>query len=303
LKGGKHALKFKSTKNQIKLLLVLVAVLWGVNPTIVKLGIQSMPAISYTALRLFVATLAFSVQLYASKTFKWPEKRDWIFFIFIGMSIFSFQISLIFALRYVSAGTAATMISLMPISVLIINHITKKVGIKKYHYLGAFVTLIGILLISNIKSSEANRLINKYWIGIGLLLISQFAAASQTVISERLVKRYSHYQVAATMFGIAFFAFAFLAFGQLKTMHVNEISKISIFCIVYGGIFSIYIANTLWTWGVKQIGSHETAIYNNLSPIFSLLSGMIILKEMPSIIQIIGVGLILTGLFIFNHLS
>ncbi|GKX29117.1 hypothetical protein SH1V18_15970 [Vallitalea longa] len=290
---NKYSTKF------VRLILLFVALLYGINPTVVKLGIKNMPALTFTTLRLLVATISFLILLNHSKTYKKVKKADVHKFIFMGLGGLVFQLGLIYGLKYVTAATASTIIAVMPISVMMINRFVKHKIIEKNKYIGAIITMMGIFLITQ-NGVNYNYDSNTSKIGIILLLIAQLAAAIYTVISEDLVKRYSHYQVSTIMFGLVFLGFIIISSSELIRLDINLVPLTGWVCILYGGIFSLCIANTLWIFGVEKIGSNETSIYNNLPPVFSLLSGMIILNEKPLYLQIIGIFIVTIGMYIFS---
>lgn len=289
----------KHSNGYVRFILLFVVLLFGINPTVVRLGINNMPALSFTTLRLLVATISFLCVLYFSKTYKKVNKEDIYKFLLIGLGGLIFQLGLIYGLKYVSAATASTITAIMPISVIIINRFIKHIEIDKSKYIGALITMIGIILITQ-KGINFKGFFDRSQIGIILLLIAQLAAAIYTVISEDLVKRYSHYQVSTIMFGLVFIGFLILSSKELTHLDINNVPLTGFICIIYGGVFSLCIGNTLWIYGVKKIGSNETAIYNNLPPVFALLSEIIILNEKPAYIQVIGIFIVMIGMYIFN---
>ncbi|MBU2699300.1 drug/metabolite transporter (DMT)-like permease [Sporomusaceae bacterium BoRhaA] len=65
-------------------------------------------------------------------------------------------------------------------------------------------------------------------------------------------------------------------------------------------IFAICIGNFMWIWGIGKIGSNRTAIYNNLSPIFAIITGYFLLGETIELWQLIGGVAVLWGVYLMR---
>lgn len=290
----------KMNDTGVKGVLVFVTLLFGINPIVVKVGITEMSPMIFTTGRLFVAVIAFGVVMLLSRRWVRPEKGDFAAFIIIGIEAFLFQIGMILALQFVSAAIVATMLGLIPVSILVINSLKGRHRIVRKHYIGAMITFIGIIFISGIISSVTEVELWRGIAGIGILMIAQFSAAAYMVRSEGLLVKYSHYQVTALMFFVTFLLFLVGSLPVVVRAGIEPVSSLAINCMIYGGLVSLCLANILWTWGIKEVGSHQAAIFNNLPPVFAVVAGILFLNEIPRASQVIGVVLILFGLFIFN---
>lgn len=290
----------KFNDSQVKGALVFVALLWGINPIVIKLGITQMSPMIFTTLRLFVAVLAFTFFLVRSKTWVALTRKSIIVFIKMGTGAFVFQLGMILALQFVSAAIVATMIGLVPISTLVIYRFKGMRKIMNYHYFGTLITFGGVFLVSGLLSGVMTFENGNTLLGITLLFMAQFAAASYIVLSENILKVYSHYQVSTMMFSVVFIMFLIITVPEMATQGIDKITGPSFYYIIYGGIVSLCIANNLSIWGIKKLGSHRAVIYNNLPPVFALIAGILFLNEIPMPSQVIGIGTILFGLYIFS---
>jgi len=284
----------------VKGVLVFVTLLFGINPIVVKVGITEMSPMIFTTGRLMVAVIAFACVLLLSGQWIRPNKKDIGAYIIIGFEAFLFQIGMILALQFVSAAIVATMLGLIPVSILIINSLKGNKRIERKHYVGATITFVGVIFISGILSSVSEVELWHGIAGIGVLLIAQFSAAAYMVRSEALLETYSHYQVTALMFFVTFVLFVIGSLPTLVTTGIEAVSSLALMCMIYGGLISLCLANILWTWGIKEVGSHQAAIFNNLPPVFAVVAGILFLNEIPRPSQVIGVVLILFGLFVFD---
>jgi drug/metabolite transporter (DMT)-like permease len=68
--------------------------------------------------------------------------------------------------------------------------------------------------------------------------------------------------------------------------------------LLYSAVFAIVIAYALWSYAVQGVGGNRTAIYNCLIPVFAGLIAWLILGERPGAGQILGAGLVFTGVLV-----
>jgi drug/metabolite transporter (DMT)-like permease len=66
---------------------------------------------------------------------------------------------------------------------------------------------------------------------------------------------------------------------------------------LYSIFLSIVYCYLVWVYAIKHIGASGTAVYSNLTTIVALGGAWLILGERPAIAQIVGVILIITGVF------
>ncbi len=283
----------------VKIILILAAFLWGLNPAIVKIGLGVIPPLPYTSVRLLFAAIVSWTILLISKTHKKVEKKDYPKFILVGFGgMFFFQFFFTFGVKMTAAANTSVILCLVPLSVIFINRFFRKESVETKIIIGAIATLVGVAFIAFGTSTNSVGNIKSNYIGIALLLITQFAFAIYTVFAKDLLEKYSHYQVSAYIFTITMICFVLVSIRSIIEMDWSNIHYYGWLSSFYSGVFSICIANSMWIWGIKKIGSNKTSVYNNLPPIFSILAGYILLGETFGVYQIVGSICIILGLYI-----
>ncbi|WP_461206723.1 DMT family transporter [Clostridium sp. DL1XJH146] len=278
--------------------LLFAAFIWGINPTIMKIGLIYMSNISYNFIRMLVALLVSIIILIISKRYKRMEMRDiGKIFLITLFGFFLFQIFLIWGVSKTTAGNTSIIMATLPVYVIIINYIFKIEKINKKIVLGIFLSILGVVLI--VLASGANLSISKNdALGIVIISISQLAYAIYTVFSKTLVKKYSNYQV---IFMVILFTTIFYSFASLKEISNIDWSGLPLIAwlsIVGSGIFAMFVGNVIWVWAVNRIGSSKTSLFTNLQPVISIISGYFILGETFRIGQIFGGIIVLYGVYI-----
>ncbi|NLB87778.1 MAG: DMT family transporter [Syntrophomonadaceae bacterium] len=288
----------KSPTIDPRIILLAVPVIWGINFTVMKIGLQSLSPLTYNTSRLIVATFISWILVFILKSYQKVEPADWQAIIVTSLLGFALpQIGITIGVSLTTAGNCSLIMSLIPVSVWIINSFLGQEIVTKWATRGVFLSFSGVFLIilgtgSGLSISSSDLL------GIVIILGAQFCCAYYTVFSKPLVEKYSPYQVIAYTMTISTLVFIIISFSSLVNVTWTELPSSAWLSIFYSGILALAAGNFIWVWGVREIGSTSTAIFSNVTPIFAILTGCIVLKESLGMIQIIGAIIILTGLVI-----
>lgn len=281
------------------IILITAAFLWGLNPAVVKIGLAEMNPLPYTMIRLIFASIVSFLILIKSNTYKSVNKKDLKSFIYIGFfGMLLFQVLFTYGAKYSTAANTSLILCLVPISVIFINYFFKHEKINSKIFIGVVLTIIGVICIVLGASKGINMQSDMKYLGAFLIVGAQVAFAIYTVYAKDLLEKYSPYQVSTYIFIIATILFFIISLPQLINAEWANITWKGWISCIFSGVFSITVANTLWIWGVKKIGSTKTSIYNNLPPVFSIFAGFYLLGENFGIYQIFGAVLIIIGLYI-----
>lgn len=278
--------------------LLFVSFVWGINPTIMKIGLIYLPPMPYNAVRMLVALLFSWLILFMSKTYKPFERGDVKLIVLIGAAgFFIFQLAFTFGVQNTTAGNASLVLALVPASVAIINKLFKIEDISLLMIGGIVMSLIGVSLIVVGSGKEISASGNHFF-GAFMLLIAQFAYGYYSVFSKPLLSKYSTYQITACMVTVATVLFIMVAIPSLLPIKWNKVPLAAWFSVLYSGIFAICLGNFLWIWAIGKIGSTRTALYNNLSPIFAVATGYFFLAESFGWLQFFGAAIIFSGMYL-----
>ena len=68
--------------------------------------------------------------------------------------------------------------------------------------------------------------------------------------------------------------------------------------LAFSSLLSIVYAYCVWAYAIGTIGVTHTSMFSNVTPIAALFGGWLLLGEQPTPAQILGVALVLTGVFL-----
>ncbi|MCY6369205.1 DMT family transporter [Clostridium ganghwense] len=281
----------------VDFVLLFVALLWGVNPVIVKVGMKYIPPLSFNTMRMLIASIFCWVILYLSKTYKKMDKSDLKKMFCLGFfGYFIYQVGFIIGIDNTTAGNTSLIVGMLPISIALINKIFKIEEITPKMVLGIVLSFVGVLLII-LGSGHQLRISHADIKGGMFLLLGQFALGYYTVFSKPLLKKYSNIQITACFLSIATFFFLIANFKNITGVNWKAVPVSGWMSNIFSGAVSMCIGNVLWIWGVKQVGSIRTSLYNNMAPVFTIIVGYIFIGESFGIVKGIGAIIIFIGMY------
>ena len=130
---------------------------------------------------------------------------------------------------------------------------------------------------------------NRGWQWLTLLFLS-FIWGSSFILMKKGLRSYSHDQVAAFRIFISFLAF--LPFG-IKNM--KKVTRENIYSLLIVGFIGSVIPAFLFTKAQTQVDSSLAGILNSITPLFTLVIGLLFYKSTAKLINAVGVLLGLTG--------
>ncbi|MGI6711447.1 MAG: DMT family transporter [Bacillota bacterium] len=276
--------------------LLFVAFIWGINAPIMKVGLMYIPPLSYSMARMVIAVVFSWLVFIRSHNYKPMAGKDFLLLLNISFfGYFLFQLCYAIGIKWTTAGNASLILSMLPVSVVVINRIFQIDKITLEMLLSIALTLSGVVIIV-IGQGKSISYSQGHLIGGMILFIAQFCYGYFTVLSKKLLMKYSFYQVITYALSISTLFFIIFSFGEIRMVQWSVIPLQGWFSILFSGLFSIAIGNFLWVWGIGHIGSTRTSLYNNLSPVFAVIAGCIFLHESFGIMQIMGAIIIFFGI-------
>ncbi|MCC7331048.1 MAG: DMT family transporter [Flavobacteriales bacterium] len=280
--------------------ILLLAFVWGSSFILMKRGLVAYSSGQVAALRMVIAFIFFLP--YIVVAFKKVKKKYWKYLIISGMfgnAIPAFLFTK--AETAISSSLAGMLNSLVPLFTIILGTFFFKVATNKLKFIGVFIGLIGaIMLLSgngfNFKSSEFTY---------SLLVV---AATICYAISVNTIKRYLQ---ELNPLLVSSFVFMFIGpplliylfstdFITITTTNPEAPTSLGFITIlaVFGTALSLIIFNTL----VQQTSALFASTTTYLIPVFAIMWG-IFDGETINLIQILGILVILVGIYFINKLK
>ena len=133
------------------------------------------------------------------------------------------------------------------------------------------------------------QLENKSWQWATLIILALIWGTS-FILMKRGLESYDYMQVAALRI---FFSFIFLL--PLTLRHIRVISKENIVSLIIVGMVGFAIPAALFTKAQTQIDSSLAGILNSLTPLFTLIVGLVIYRRAAKWVNVFGLFIGLIG--------
>ena len=279
-------------------MLILLSAIWGSAFFAIKISVETINPITVASLRLIIGSIILFLY-FKYKDLKFIYSKKIIFQIFLIGLIGNFiPFSLIsWSEMYFQSNTAGLLLSVAPILTLIFSHfLTKDDKFSLLKFLSIIIGLIGVLFIFDIQNLIYNSDSSKFIIPKLFIII----AAIGYVISSILAYNMRHMNsVTLTTFVTIFAALIsipFLIYFEFKS--ISSYSFNSMISLFYLGAFPTALAFLIRFHIIAKAGPIFLSYVAYLIPVFAILWGYIFLNEKINSSTLVGVILILLGVFI-----
>ena len=279
----------------IHVMLFLIAVSWGFNNIVLKIGFQYLTAPQFNGIRMMMA-LPFMLYFafWMPKRIPFAKKDFWgiVATGCVGLGIF--QVLFPIGIDQTSASLGGILMATMPIHVVVLSIVFKleKPGLKSI--LGVFLTIGGLILIT-VASHQPEVATQTTLKGIVFIIVAEFGYAINITFLRPFMKKYPPLQVTGLAMAVSVCIYLVVYFPKMRNLVISEIDPIIWICAIYSGLIAFLLANILWNYAVKSIGSTKVCVYGNLSPVIVVILSAIIFHDVLNIMQMIGSVIILSG--------
>jgi len=280
------------------LAMLFVVMVWGVNISVVKIGLRDLAPHAFNAVRLTLGALAFIVILLFRPSGLSMRKGDFWKSVGLGiLGITAYQIFFIQAISIMNVSSAAIVMATSPVFIALLS---TALGQEKIHWagwLGIVISFAGFILVV----SGENGGFNFTWEGTRgavFILLANVSWAGYTVFARPLLERIEPFKLSAmaTITGTALYIpFTLTDLGRIDW---GAITMSGWGAILYSGLVSITVCFAIWYVSLKAVGSAKTGIYSNLTPIFAAVTAALILHERLTMLQAAGAIITLSGVYL-----
>lgn len=277
-------------------LLILMAIIWAVNFSVIKYAVEFIPPLAFTGLRVALAAAVLLGVAFAQRR-PWPPRRDMIFLIMLGVvGNGVYQLLFIEGLSRTKVGNAVLIVAAAPAFIAVVSRIMGIERVRRRTLGGVALSICGVALVVYGSARADHRtatLIGTLLVFCGVLCWTTF-----TVLIQPLAVRVDPIRLSAlTMLG-GTLALLFATPRALAEMRWETVGPAAWAALFYASVVSMVIAYLFWYRGLRVLGPTRTAIYGNLQPVVAIAVAWIFLHESPTIWQGVGTGTIMTGIYL-----
>ncbi len=276
-------MKSKFYELRADLLLLSVAIAWGVTFLMVQDAISTTPVYSFLFFRFALASLLMFFIAY--KYLNFINKKTIIYGVILGVFLFSAFATQTFGLAYTQSSIVAFITGLNVICVPFLAYFIFKEKIRKNVLLGSFIAVFGLYLLTMSGTLTFEK-------GEFLTLICAFLFALQIIFTGKFSKEVNVFLLV--LFQLITVAILSLIFSLLLEEKTFDISYNYAFfkAVIITAVFATVYAFLIQTYMQQFTTATKTAIIFAMEPVSAAIFAYITVNESLSATQVFGAILI-----------
>ena len=280
-------------KNSYHIFALITIVFWALAYVLTRLALQYFSAFPLGFLRYVIASATLVCVALATKM-KPPKLRDLPLFALAGaLGFFIYMIAFNQGQRSVSAATGSVVISTAPVLTALFAAAIYKERLSAVKWVAIAIEFAGVAVLTLITGVFS---VNG---GLLWLLLAAVALSLYNLLQRRLTRDYSAMQTSS--FSIFFGTIMLAIFLPSSVREAANAPAIQWFYLAVLGIFSSAVAYVAWSQAFARAKqASQVSNYMFVTPFLTSLLGFLIAREVPEPSTLIGGGIILLGVFVFN---
>lgn len=273
--------------------MLLLAIMWGLSIPITKLGLETIPPLTLTAMRFLVAVPLFIILAAGRLRVPWRAVPSIIALGVMGITLGNVAQS--FGVQGTSASAGTIISATIPIFIVIFAAIRLKQPVTGRQWLGLFGAFAGIALVAVGSGSGTDDLTRTTAAGVAWMLVSAVAIAFYYIWSAELTEKYGTLPVAAwnALAGLV----AILPLSGWELAHTPvQITTQAAWAVVYLGAMVTVAGLLLWLYLLRAVPARVAASAQYLQPVFGIAAASTLFGDRLGLMFVVGVVLILGGL-------
>ncbi len=283
--------------SRVDVYLLLTAIIWGSNYSVIKFVVQDVPGRTFNGLRLAIASAVFLFIIAARRTdhVRRLTRRDWAVVVLLGIvGQFMYQILFIDGLERTSAMNASIIIACTPIAVSIVSAALGHERLPLAHWLGTALSFVGVTLI--VGGGAVSGVSSP--VGDIMMIACVLCWTVYTVAARPLLVSYSPIVITGLSMAIGTVLFMPFAVGDFARTPWRDVPVVAWVCVVFSSLLALNFSYTSWYLGVRQLGSSRTSLYSNVVPVAALVVAMVWLGERLAGLRLLGAALVAVGVLV-----
>lgn len=290
---GANAVRPKSTGALTLIAALVTVLLWASAFIGIRGAGPHFDPGSLALLRMVVGTVALGA-IALRRGIRMPAREQWLQVAVWGVGWFCvYNLALNAAEHTLDAGTAAMVVNLAPLMVVVFSGLFLREGFPRPLLIGAPIAFGGVVLIG-MNSGKGNGF---DIVGLLLALLAAVMYAGCTLLQKRLLSAGAD-ATTLTWLGAAAGTVALLPWSGSLVGALQTAPLEATLWVVYLGVFPTAIAFTTWAYVLQRSTAGQTSATTYVVPAIAILLSWLILGEVPTPLMLLGGALCLLGVLV-----
>lgn len=258
---------------------LLVVTVWGVNFSVIKLGLEELPPILFSGLRFLIVALPAIFFIPFVKTPVWHVLGVGLF-----LGVIKFGLLFVAMEKDASAGIASLILQAQVVFTIVLSAVVLKEQASRFQIAGAVIACSGFGLFFLSETGSVTLY------GMVLILCAALSWAVSNLIMKQLKQvNLLHFMVwVSAVAPLPLFGLSYYLESNTPVTLIQNTSAQSWLALLYVGPVSTLLAFALWGW---LLGRHRAAAvtpFALLIPLVGMIGASLILGEQISLFEMIG---------------
>lgn len=272
---------------------IITILFWSLSYVLTRLASHYFSAFSLGFLRYAFASAALIIIALAARL-KLPEKKDLGWFLLTGfVGFFLYIIVFNLGCKEVSSGTSSVIIATVPMITALLARVVYKEKLSIIKWAASAIEFSGVIVLTLLNSTFS---FNK---GLAWLIVASLLLSVYNLLQRRLTKKYSGLQTST--YGIFFGTVMLAIFMPNAIVQIKTAPPVVFIYLAILGVLSSALAYASWAQAFKKAdNASSVSNYMFVTPFLASLMGYILAGEGLDKPTLVGGGIILLGLLLFN---
>jgi drug/metabolite transporter (DMT)-like permease len=276
--------------------ILVLALVWGCNWPILKIGVTEIAPLTFRSLTLpFAALGMFMITLWSGESIRIPREWWGRLAILAFLNIAGWNGFVLFGVQQLPAGRSAIIAYTMPIWATLIAMLVLHESLNRRKIVGLLLGMLGMAILLG----DDLRHIRTAPTGALLILAAAILWALGTVLLRKWKPPFAQNALSGWMMLLGWLPLVILApfFDPHPANYLTTLSTKAWFAVAY----NIVLAGTLAHWAWFTLARTLPVAVSSLSslpvPVVGVFAGMLFLGERPGVTEFVALALVLASLF------
>jgi len=274
------------------LLLVSIGTIFLSTSPILTRWVADLPAGEIAFFRMLLGSMFIFIISKVTGTGIWLKIKDMPKFLLYGLITALHFLLYIASLMYTSIAHSLSLVYTAPIMIAVLTALFFKEPIPRHKYLGIFMVILGIIILAGFEPMLTKEMI----LGDVMAIGSALCLALYSIAGRRERDNYPLFQY---VFWVYFLAAIFLLPVALKNFSLPTPKNFAILLLI--ALLPTTLGHTLYNAGLRYVHPAYANLIMTQEITSGILLGYFLLGEVPSKNSIMGVIIMLIGLWQVLH--
>ncbi|MFA6475447.1 MAG: DMT family transporter [Patescibacteria group bacterium] len=272
---------------------LLATFTWGGYLSLAKIVLEKITVEHFLVLRFFIgAAVLFGIIILTRDSLVIKRVQWWAVIFTATIGIILHQSIQATGLRFTTATNTGWILTFIPVVTGLLAYWFLHEPIRLKQVIGLIIAGVG--LITLITNGDVLHLFSSYHYGDYLIMGSVVTWSIYTVSTKKYLSGYS--ALVVSMYQMLLGGIFFLALsGSTLMVDVIHLSNLEWCYVVLAGAFASGLAYVWWNSAAKLLDSLTTSMFMFFESIVAMVVGFLLLGEHISVVQLLGIGVIILG--------